>query len=368
MVDYYDVLGVSASATQHEIKLAYKHKAKLFHPDSQFGGAHTEEQFKLINEAYQVLSNATSRSHHDLQRVYAAYQQSQRNVSHAHYAPPFRPRPRPFYKAVKVDSRENLMATLYAFIVTFGIGIVVFAGLWYFKSQEEKVRNAMLAERREQYLKAVAMKGSGDIFSALTILTDLGYFYPEEKEIYDFKKQVFEELEKTAETSLRRREYHVSVEAYETLFRFTNRHSTDMLLNMATAYEGNQEYERAIQFYTKVKNQGMESLGLYFKMGQLYEEGLGNYEKALECYQICAKKAVVEYESSIGLAYPLVINAAMIPEEHYWVFQNLSEMYYQLGYYDEAIMSLAWSKEIWKDSLALMDLEQKSIKALNRVD
>ena len=62
--DYYEVLGVSRNAEIEEIKRAYRRLAKRYHPDvSRLAGS--EERFKELNEAYQVLSNATSRVRYD---------------------------------------------------------------------------------------------------------------------------------------------------------------------------------------------------------------------------------------------------------------------------------------------------------------
>lgn len=59
--DYYNILGVSKSATEDEIKKAYRKKAHLHHPDK--GG--DANKFKEVNEAYQVLGNANKRQQYD---------------------------------------------------------------------------------------------------------------------------------------------------------------------------------------------------------------------------------------------------------------------------------------------------------------
>lgn len=63
--DYYEVLGVSKSATPDEIKKAYRKKAMEFHPDRNPGNKEAEEKFKEAAEAYDVLSNADKKAHYD---------------------------------------------------------------------------------------------------------------------------------------------------------------------------------------------------------------------------------------------------------------------------------------------------------------
>lgn len=62
MADYYSTLGVSRSASEDEIKKAFRKLAHQYHPDK---GTGDEKKFKEINEAYQVLSNKEKRARYD---------------------------------------------------------------------------------------------------------------------------------------------------------------------------------------------------------------------------------------------------------------------------------------------------------------
>lgn len=68
-MDLYAVLGVEPDADDADIRAAYKRKAVMYHPDKNIGEREDAEiRFKLVNEAYETLSDPSRRSKYDASR------------------------------------------------------------------------------------------------------------------------------------------------------------------------------------------------------------------------------------------------------------------------------------------------------------
>ena len=93
MSNYYEILGIQKTATNEEIKKAYRTLAFKYHPDRNPGNAAAEEKFKQITAAYDVLSDESKRRNYDLggysENAYSNAGQYQQNHYQYTYRNPF---------------------------------------------------------------------------------------------------------------------------------------------------------------------------------------------------------------------------------------------------------------------------------------
>lgn len=78
-LDYYKILGVKKSSNTKDIKKRYRELARKHHPDTNQGSKKSEELFKKISEAYEVLSTAKKRKEYDKQRANGRKHRSSRS-------------------------------------------------------------------------------------------------------------------------------------------------------------------------------------------------------------------------------------------------------------------------------------------------
>lgn len=175
--NFYTVLGITQTATLQEIKLAYKRLALKYHPDRNPGSYIAEEQFKLVNSAYQTLSNSGKRARYDLRLMYQRqivhHQQTYHNYRYQHTRPPASVSER-YYRTREQNrrfSRKDLWLTL-----GFVAGILSFAIL--LKVVMDHISS------QDNYKTAVAYIADGKYTSAYSLLTDAIHFKPDHAAAY----------------------------------------------------------------------------------------------------------------------------------------------------------------------------------------
>ena len=358
MINYYQLLDVSENATSAEIKAAYKRKAVAFHPDKN---PDTEELFKEINNAYQVLSDPYARSRYDLKLKYGeesfeGYYTSPRRRTNYHQGtpPPYSYNQRK--KATRVDysqvfSKENLKATLFAFLFAVVVGGLVMAGIEAKEYYDEQEYLALLEARRAVFEEAKDEYNLGNYKASLNLLDQLGGSRAGEKDIDQYKSNLISELYQRGELAYQQEKFKEAIHYFSIIEGYPITRTTQHRKILANCYLGNQDYKEGLEILRLMIVNGYKSIDVILRIAEVYKDVIKDYDQALHYYEWGSKIATEEYQAIFGKAFPLIVRASVIPQNHYELYVGLADTYGKTGAHDKAIKAAKWSIEMWPDSI-----------------
>ena len=169
MKDPYSVLGVSQSASDDEVKKAYRDLARKYHPDNYQNNPLAdlaEEKMKEINEAYDVITKQRSGSYQSTSGSYGSYNAGQ-NRSYGSQDPNFA-RVRSLINAGNLSAAEQLL-----------FQIPTKTAEWYFLSGSIAYRKGWLDEAKQNFTMAVQMDPNNmEYRQALAVMQQRGGYHP----------------------------------------------------------------------------------------------------------------------------------------------------------------------------------------------
>ena len=131
--DYYSILEISNTATQLEIKAAYRSLAKLHHPDKHGGNPEKDRLFKQINEAYSVLSHTDTKFAYDKQFFYQGERETESYQPSRRPPPYYAPQRQPYHYAPRQSSYAGSKYVYSKWTLMYGkifvVGLIMFVVL-----------------------------------------------------------------------------------------------------------------------------------------------------------------------------------------------------------------------------------------------
>lgn len=297
MTNYYDVLGVNIFADQREIKATYKKLAIQFHPDKHGGNKVFEEKFKVINEAFQVLSNPTLRNRYDHKMFYSqpvegnqySTTQTVRPTQHTR-------RPRPKVVRVTYSRKQYIMASMLFLGLLLGaialfIGMSRYAGNKYFQEGEAYFQQKSYELAMTKYMEVLevdpdhpqANERMGDLVTERIGNTELGLvFY--EKALTASEKPSSLLFLKTCKVYLFENQSPKARQHLENMLVIYPE-NTDAWCMLGKIFLSENDFQKAWDAYQKANSVSTSYESLYGSALAGYQ--LGNYTKTIEyCNQI----------------------------------------------------------------------------------
>ncbi len=368
MRNYYEILGISEDAGQREIKTAFKKLAVLYHPDKHNGNPATEEQFKEVNMAYQVLSNPVKRANYDYRLKYSVPTYSP--------APPRPPYQRPVYTKrsvrsddfTKEDLRRNAIGTLWAFGLSLVLATVVMGAMKTYTHYQDVKLAAMLQERRIVYNSAVSEFKEGNIEETLDILATFNQFYKTEEDIRAFKESLLRELIEKGDHHFEAGEYDPALQNYLLASPYLIYLSFDFRHRLARCYQETHQFEKALDMYRDLLKTGLQKRMILMNMAQIYRDDLRDYQESLHIYNQAANLAIDNYISTFGKAYLILIHSGNVPEEDFDIFLGEARAYLLTGDVKQSLHETKWLSNVWPKRAEIYLLRAECYRAMGFED
>ncbi len=287
-LNYYSILGLKRSASQADIKAAFKKLAIQYHPDKHQGNTYFEEQFKQVNAAYQVLSDPGKRYIYDQKLDYVVQQQRAQQYAQTTYQQTRQRDPagvkeryyRPIVRQQKFSRRD------------WQITISFFAALFLLSFLIKLVMDNVTAHKR--YQNADTFMAQEQWASAHSMLSEAIDFEP--KFVDAYQKRGFINLKVY-------KDYRAALSDYNAALEFSQNPAPEDYFRRGECYSQLQHYSQAEADFTRTINLKKDFQSAYFKRGEVRLLDLSKWNEAVEDLTVYLKKPQATAEMNKALLY-----------------------------------------------------------------
>ncbi|MFN7705032.1 MAG: DnaJ domain-containing protein [Chryseotalea sp.] len=349
MVDYYQIMGLKPDASSTAIRSAYKKLAMLYHPDRNPNNPQAEELFKVINEAYQVLSDPIKKQQYDLR-----YHGLDTTINHSS-AHDKRAYWREYHHKQYQQWRQSQQQTSYQFDKRYfkiqGLAIATFlviAGICFGIIHIIKyVHNNQQEKKYLANVKALhhvhELFNKGNVKEAITQIRILQKEQPLEY-IFSFAEDtLLFTLQTKAENFFDSGKFALADHHYTLLHEFQEPVHHTTLLRMAECKYALGEYSTALDSYLQLDKQHPENVSILCAIATVYQDKLLNFEEAEKYLTLGKKYFKRNMTLAYGEAFEIVANPQDVSEIYYHIFLRRLQVNLELKNYTEAETDGNWA-------------------------
>jgi tetratricopeptide (TPR) repeat protein len=341
MQDFYEVLGIDKSASQAQIKAAYKRMAMRYHPDHNPENKQAEETFKLVNEAYHTLSDPEKKLRYDSRFYWVtetpdeAYWQE---IKRKRFEQWKRNQDRDYRLDRNYFKIQGLAFLVFLIMAGFCFGIMNTAKYYVDRKHQQKY-NA-----NSQLLKQVnGLFGEDRFDDAFSMISVLEEKDPLEYRFIFARDSLVSALRQRADGEFRQNNFSEAVKHYVVLQNYEHPVRFETLENISRCqyYLGN--YKESLQAIKHLHNQQPNNLNLIYQIAHINLQELENPEEALQYFTLGKKLFKENLGKVYGKAFEIVMDPADAPDIYFHIFNGRAIANLQLKNYKEAITDCNWA-------------------------
>ncbi|MGC3945051.1 MAG: J domain-containing protein [Chryseolinea sp.] len=333
MSTYYSILGIDPRADAATVRAAYKKLAMAYHPDHNPGNPEAEETFKMVNEAYQTLSDPIKRSRYDgllfpqfTIPVDYDYERPRRNLR--------RPVPaRPYYQVDRQYFRMQALSLL-VFVALAGIGFALMSTIHYVV--EHRQLQAYRAETKELE-HASSLFASGNFDDAFNTVRRLTEESPLEYRLRAMCDSLEHALRDLANVRFDAKEYDKASLLYTTLARNEEPASVETLRRIAMTEYYLGKYEQSLAAMKELHNQYPESPELVYSIALMNLDKIQNINEAMHYFEIGKSLHQRRIQEQYGISFVNFMNPTGVAELYFDVLHGSARCNILLSKFDEAV-------------------------------
>lgn len=340
-MDYYAILEVSPNATATEIRVAYKRLAMQYHPDHNPGNWEAEEKFKMINEAYHVLSDALKKSRYDQKTAATTTSATEAELREVNR--------RKYYSYRKAQARTYVIDKNYyrvqglaflVFLIMAGTCFGIIHTVNYFSDQKLL---AIWKENNLKLKKVNALFNQGAFDDSFALMESLKADQPLEFRFIIVHDSLITTLRTMAEQKFEAQQFGDAATYYTVLKTKEKPARLETLQRIATCqfYLGN--FEESITALKHLHSQQPWNLELIYQIGVINLENLNNKEEALHYFNEGKKLFTKNLSDIYGKAFVLVMDPKDAPDIYYDIFVMRAKTNIAMENHKEAITDCNWA-------------------------
>lgn len=342
MQDYYQILGLSQTATSAQIRAAFKRLAMQYHPDRNPNNPMAEEIFKRVNEAYHILSDPLKKARYD-SRFYTYETQSSTQAAEEHWRDVRRRQQQQARRQYAPQAEKTYTITgnyfkiqglaFLVFIILSGIsfGIVHIASFLFNRHLESVHRENILKVK-----EANTLFGAGKIDEAITQIISLNRKSPMEVVFRNAHDSLIHEIGSMAEQNFASRNFERALYYYQYFKKYQDHGQTETLEKIAVCQYNTAMYPEALQSLKQLHSEKPWSLELIYDIVKVNLNHLNNTTEAMFYLNLGEKTFRDNMEKIYGEAFMVMMDPKDIPDLYYEIFIAKAQLELKLKDYKEA--------------------------------
>jgi tetratricopeptide (TPR) repeat protein len=341
VTDYYQILGLSQTASSAQIRTAFKRLAMQYHPDRNPNNPMAEEIFKQVNEAYHILSDPLKKARYD-SRFYTYETQSSTQAAEEHWREvrrkqqqTRRPYTRPPEKTYTITGNYFKIQGLafLVFIVLSGISFgIVHIASFFFDQYQASIHRENQVKARE----VTALFGSGKIDEAITKIIELNKVAPMEAVFRNTHDSLVSEIWHRAEQNFTKRNFKEALSYYQYFKKYQRHGQTETLERIVVCQYNTAMYAETLQSLKQLHSEKPWSLELIYDIASLNLNHLNNPTEAMFYFALGEKTFRDNMEKIYGEAFMVMMDPKDIPDLYYKIFIEKAQLELKLKEYKEA--------------------------------